>query len=154
MSDIAIVRKLAYERGVVSAQDDLMDLVELRTDRFAPFLPDDAQVNPGVYGAELAYWMARKLASRGVITSYPQCEDWGWYLDYVTNDGAKFAIHCGNVDGVQDVWLVSLRRYAGKMFGRDKPSFDKASILVAAVRDVLADTEMAADWSIRTHPEQ
>lgn len=89
-----------------------MDLVELRTDRFSPFLPDDSQVNPGVYGAELAYWLARKLASRGVFTSYPQCEDWGWYLDYVTNGGAKFAIYCGNIDGAKGVWLVSLRRYA------------------------------------------
>jgi hypothetical protein len=132
----------------LSEQNDLMDLVELRTNKFAPFLPDDSQVNPGVYGAELAYWLAQKLASRGVVTSYPEHEDWGWYLNYVTSDGAEFAIHCGNVDGKDDLWLLSLRRYPRKMFGRDKPSFDKASVLVGAVHEVLVEAEIVMqDWS-------
>jgi hypothetical protein len=126
----------------VGVRDDLIDLVELRTNKFAPFLPDDSQVNPGVYGAELAYWLAQKLASRGVVTSYPEYEDWGWYIDYATSDGAEFAIHCGNVDGKDDMWLLSLRRYARKMFGRDKPSFDMASVLVNAIREILVEAEI------------
>lgn len=126
----------------MGVRDDLIDLVELRTNKFAPFLPDDSQVNPGVYGAELAYWLAQKLASRGVVTSYPEYEDWGWYIDYATSDGAEFAIHCGNVDGKDDMWLLSLRRYARKMFGRDKPSFDMASVLVNAIREILVEAEI------------
>lgn len=114
-----------------------MDLVELRTNKFAPFLPNESQVNPGVYGAELAYWLAQELASRGEITSYPQYEDWGWYLSYVGSNGAEFAIHCGNVDGSDERWLLTLRRYSRKMFGRDKPSFDKAARLVGAIHEVL-----------------
>lgn len=69
-----------FERIGVGVQDEMMELVELRTNRFTPFLPDDSQVNPGVYGAELAYWLSQQLASHGVITSYPESEDWGWYL--------------------------------------------------------------------------
>ena len=38
------------------------------SDLFAPFLPDDAQVNPRVYGAELAFWLFRQLAARGIVT--------------------------------------------------------------------------------------
>jgi hypothetical protein len=37
----------------VGVRDDLIDLVEFRTNKFAPFLPDDSQVNPGVYGREI-----------------------------------------------------------------------------------------------------
>lgn len=131
----------------MSEQNVLVDLVELRTNKFAPFLPDDSQVNPGVYGAELAYWLAQKLTSRGIVTSYPEHEDWGWYLNYVTVDGAKFAIHCGNVGGEDDLWLLSLRRYSRKMFGRDKPSFDQALVLVEAIRAVLVEAEIATqNW--------
>jgi hypothetical protein len=130
----------------MSVRDDVVDLVELRTNRFAPFLPDDCQVNPGVYGAELAYWLAQQLALRGVVTSYPANEDWGWYPDYATDDGAEFAIHCGNVDGRDDQWLLSLRRYPRKMFGRDKPSFDKASTLLDAIRALLVDAEIETRW--------
>lgn len=135
------------ERIRVGSHEDLMDLVQLRSKRFAPFLPDDAQVNPGIYGAELAYWLAQSLASRGVITSYPEYEDWGWYLDYATSDGFEFAIHCGNVDGKDDLWLLSLRRYPRKMFGRDKPSFEKASALIDAIRVVLTEAEISTqNW--------
>ncbi len=130
----------------MSARDDLVDLVELRTNKFAPFLPDDCQVNPGVYGAELAYWLAQQLAARGIVTSYPAHEDWGWYLDYVSKNGAEFALHCGNVDGQDDSWLLSLRRHSRKMFGRDKPSFDEASGLIETLRTVLLDAEIATHW--------
>jgi hypothetical protein len=51
--------------------------VDFESNMFSPFLPGDAQVNPGVYGAELAYWLSRQLAQRGMPTSYPQYEDWG-----------------------------------------------------------------------------
>lgn len=123
-------------------QDDLIDLVQLKSNRFAPILPDESQVNEGVYGAELAYWLAQSLASRGVITSYPEHEDWGWYLDYATVEGFEFAIHCGNIDGKDDLWLLSIRRYPRKMFGRDKPSFEKASVLIDAIREVLSEAEI------------
>src|SRR4029079_14060405 len=58
----------------------LRDIAEFRSTRFAPVLPDDAQVNPQVYGAELAFWLCTELAKRGVMTSYPDFEDWGWFI--------------------------------------------------------------------------
>lgn len=54
--------------------------VEFDSELFKPFLPDDAQVNPQVYGAELAFWLSKNLALKGVITSYPVGEDWGGLL--------------------------------------------------------------------------
>jgi hypothetical protein len=101
-------------------------------------LPEECQVNPDTYGAELAWWLCTRLyTERGIVTSYPNQEDWVWFLDYSTEDGAEFALHCVNVAGTTDRWLVSLRRFGRKMFGRDKPEFALADDLVRAVRELL-----------------
>ena len=112
----------------------LRDIVEFRSARFSPVLPEDSQVNPQVYGAELAFWLCTALAQRGVATSYPLSEDWGWYIEYYTESGSEFAVHCGNVDGSQDQWLLSLRRYGRKMFGADKPPYEDAAPLIAGIK--------------------
>jgi hypothetical protein len=56
-----------------------LDIATFVSDQFVPFLPEESQVNPEVYGAELAWWLASELARRNVFTSYPEYEDWGWY---------------------------------------------------------------------------
>jgi hypothetical protein len=116
----------------------LRDIAEFRSSRFAPVLPEDSQVNPEVYGAELAFWLSSELAKRGVVTSYPNSEDWGWYIEYYTAGGSEFAVHCGNVGGAKDHWLLSLRRYGRKMFGRDKPPYEEAAPLIAGIRGLLS----------------
>jgi hypothetical protein len=102
----------------------LRDIARFKSARFSPVLPEDCQLNPQVYGAELAYWLCTELARRGVATSYPNSEDWGWFIEYLPQSGSEFAVHCGNVDGAQDQWLLSLRRHARKVFGRDKPPYE------------------------------
>jgi hypothetical protein len=124
--------------------EPLKDIVEFRSDRFTPVLPEDSQVNPGVYGAELAYWLCFELAKLGVVTSYPDYEDWGWYLEYVTDTRSEFAIHCGNVGGAQDHWLLSLRRHGRKMFGRDRPSYSEAAPVIDALRSLIREDSSAA----------
>jgi hypothetical protein len=133
--------------------EDLQDIAQFRSARFVPFLPDDSQVNPGVYGAELAFWLCEALARRGVVTSYPEYEDWGWYIEYSADSGAEFAVHCGNVHGEPNQWLLSLRRFGRKLFGRDKPSFSHAEPLVARIREVLAEEPSISEleW---LYPEQ
>ena len=128
--------------------DDLLDLATFRSSRFAPVLPEESQVNPGCYGAELAYWLCLRLAERGVVTSYPDAEDWGWMLGYATDAGEEFALHCGNIDDTDDEWLIGLRRFGRKLFGRDKPPFDRAEALIIAVCAVLESEETisALDW--------
>lgn len=54
--------------------------IEFSSAEFLPYLPEQAQANPGVYGFELAQWLSRALAERGVVTSYPIGEDWGWLI--------------------------------------------------------------------------
>ncbi|WP_413701987.1 hypothetical protein ACLKMH_10950 [Psychromonas sp. KJ10-10] len=57
----------------------MKNTVTFKSDLFKPFLPEDSQVNPEVYGAELAYWLSKKLAEKNIITSYPESEDWGGF---------------------------------------------------------------------------
>ena len=45
--------------------------VDFNSEAFTPILPEDSQVNPEYYGAELAWWLCRILAERGVYTAYP-----------------------------------------------------------------------------------
>ena len=115
----------------------LRDIVRFKSEHFAPVLPEDCQVNPGVYGAELAFWLSAELARSGVATSYPNPEDWGWFIEFLPDSGSEFAVHCGNDEGASDRWLLSLRRHARKMFGRDKSPYEEAAALIAAIRWVL-----------------
>lgn len=117
--------------------DTLRDIAEFRSNRFSPVLPERCQVNPGVYGAELAFWLCTELARRGVATGYPNFEDWGWYIEYVTEDGSEFAVHCGNITGSDDRWLLSLRRFGRKLFGRDKPPYSDAEPLIEGIQAAL-----------------
>ena len=70
--------------------------IEFQSDRFLPFLAEDAQANPGVYGFELATWLAQTLGSRGLATSYPLGEDWGWLLEYFENE-LEVIIGCSSI---------------------------------------------------------
>jgi hypothetical protein len=117
--------------------EELRDIAQFRSARFSPVLPDDSQVNPGVYGAELAFWLCSELASLGVVTSYPVSEDWGWFIEYTAAGGAEFAVHCGNVQGETNLWLLSLRRFGRKFLGRDKPPYSQADPLVAGIQTLL-----------------
>ena len=95
--------------------ETLRDIAEFTASKFAPFLPDNAQVNPGEYGAELAFWLAGRLAGLGIVTSYPQNEDWGWYLDYRLPSASEFAVHCSNTLATKDTWQLHLLRRGRKL---------------------------------------
>lgn len=106
------------------------------SDLFKPFLSGNAQVNPGVYGAELAWWLSRELAAKGVETSYPISEDWGWFIEYSV-DGNEYWLCCGNLDDSQNDWRVYLDPKAKGMFGRNKASIEHAKPLLEALAKVL-----------------
>lgn len=131
--------------------DTIRDIVEFQSDAFTPVLPEASQVNPGVYGAELAFWLSTELARRGVATTYPQSEDWGWFIEYFTDSGSEFSIHCGNIEASKDRWLLSLRRHARKMFGRDKPPYDEAAQLIAAIKEAVHCAAEPGNISWRWH---
>lgn len=120
----------------------ISELAEFRSARFTPILSEKAQVNPGRYGAELAFWLCTQLAVKyRVETSYPVAEDWGWLLSYVSSTGDTFSIQCGNVDDTNDCWLLSIGAHSRKLFGRGKPDFTAAGPLIDAVKHLLESEE-------------
>lgn len=125
--------------------------VEFDSTLFSPYLPDDSQVNPRVYGAELAFWLSRKLAERGVVTSYPNFEDWGWLLEYLTETDDEFWLCCGNRDGAQDKWQCFLNPKAKSFFGRNRASLVNAAPLMSALRQILENEKSIHNiiWSSR-----
>ena len=71
--------------------------IEFSSAEFLPVLPEQCQSNPGAYGFELAWWLAQALAQKGVVTSYPLGEDWGWFIEYINPSEVEFTIGCSSM---------------------------------------------------------
>jgi hypothetical protein len=65
--------------------------IEFTSDAFQPKEPEEKQVNPGIYGKELAAWLSQALSLRGIVVTDPIGEDWGWL--------------CIHKDGNTNVWI-------------------------------------------------
>ena len=126
---------------------ELYTAVTFSSKRFTPVLPEESQVNPGRYGAELAFWLCAKLAGEGVVTSYPEYEDWGWFVEYISPDGDEFWLACGNVDGTNDIWHCFLIPKKKGLFGR-KPDNHRARPLLEALESILQSesTVHSVNW--------
>lgn len=106
--------------------------------RFRPYLPDDCQVNPNVLGFELASWLAKALAERGVVTSYPFSEDWGWFLEMI--DGkVEYMICCSGsaTDGDAYAWTIYVNQ--PKRFLR-RPALRREEAILEEIARVLQDS--------------
>lgn len=118
------------------------------SDRFRPYLPDACQVNPNVLGFELAEWLSRELARRGVPTSYPEHEDWGWFLER-TEGNAEYMICCsGEATEHAFAWRIFVTQ-PKKLFRRRPPS-SRSDEILALVHRVLQDA--AIDVHVEEDP--
>jgi len=52
-----------------------------KTGRFNLTAVKDHFINPCCCGEDLAAWLRDKLVAKGVMSSGPGQEDWGWYLN-------------------------------------------------------------------------
>lgn len=123
--------------------------VDFRSDIFKPFLSEEAQVNPQCYGAELAWWLSRELAKRGIETSYPNYEDWGWFVEYIVDD-YEYWLCCGNIKGEINHWRVYLNRKTKSLFGRKKAPVEMAAPLLEALSEVLSESPEIQDVQWRS----
>ena len=85
--------------------------VRFRSRLFDPLKPEEAQVNPGVYGEELAAWIHEHLGEHGLSAQDHFGEDWGWMVVF----GRDFPawIGCSNVDGETGQWLCFCEIHRG-----------------------------------------
>lgn len=118
--------------------------IEFSSSKFLPYLPEECQTNPGVYGFELAYWLSQVLLKRGIVTSYPVSEDWGWLIEYLDGD-AEITLGCSSVadegEGYRNqpiIWRIFIRQQLSllqRLKGRSESAMVKE--LSQAVRAAL-----------------
>jgi hypothetical protein len=108
-------------------------------------LPEDSQANPGVYGFELALWLSQELARRGVVTSYPLGEDWGWLIEQ--NDGVhETVIGCASTAEAGEGylnrairWRIFVRAAGIRSLFQRRAAQINTSAIEAVIESVLRD---------------
>lgn len=126
--------------------------IEFSSADFVPRLPEAAQANPGVYGFELAWWLAQALARRSVATSYPISEDWGWLLEHIDGE-QETTIGCASLSDPDEGytgqaldWSVFVRPHVSlkrKWFGK-AASVTAPAVLTEAITASLR--EQGISW--------
>jgi hypothetical protein len=115
------------------------DHVRFTAHQFAPIKPEDEQVNPGVYGEELARWLQERLQAAGYTVAEPGPEDWGWFLS-VSRGGARFLVGCGNTAGSRTEWLAFAEPAVGllaRLLGRARADAAAHAALTHAIDAAL-----------------
>lgn len=121
---------------------------------FLPVLPEESQANPGVYGFELALWLAQVLSRKGLATSYPVGEDWGWFID--CRDGRdEWLVECASVCGMGDgyrgqpvSWAIVVKSAKPRflrMWRKARSPSEVETTLVAAIGSAL--TAERIEWT-------
>lgn len=83
-------------------------LARFESTRFRPLRSESEQVNPGVYGEELARWLAARLADSEGAEPRVDYEDWAWLVELPLGRGHAW-IFCANEYGSDDVWMIDVR---------------------------------------------
>lgn len=147
---------LNFKTKIFKEEVDLPSLepeivVEFESNLFTPYLPEESQVHSKIYGAELAYWLSSQLSKLGIVTSYPANEAWGWFIEYVTENGDAFWLCCSNVSGQKNKWKCFLEPLSKGFLGRNTSNIEKAEPLLRSIKLILEKTPAISNlkWSSR-----
>ncbi|AXQ31450.1 hypothetical protein D0B54_23410 [Solimonas sp. K1W22B-7] len=121
--------------------------IEFTSAKFCPYLPEDSQANPGVYGFELAHWLSLELMKRGVVTGYPLGEDWGWFIERIEGE-TELMICCSSqadegegYKGLPIQWSIFIRAPGGLFRKRAGPAAERATATLS--QHILAALQSA-----------
>jgi hypothetical protein len=122
--------------------------IEFTSERFLPYLPEHCQSNPGAYGFELAHWLSMELMKRGVATSYPLDEDWGWFIEY-GDDEVELRVCCASQAEYGDGytgnairWSVYIRAPSRFFSKRNGPQVAAAATLSRHIEAALREASI------------
>lgn len=82
--------------------------VRFRSAAFKPQRPEEDQVNPGVYGEELASWLAERIMEAEGLKSRVDFEDFAWLVELPLGDGTAWLL-CANEYGSDEIWMIDIR---------------------------------------------
>ena len=75
------------------------DVIRFRSTRFRVEPGEDVEINPGIYGRQLADWLRERLIETGEAVEPVIAEDWGRCL-MCRRDPFLLWIGCGNESGI------------------------------------------------------
>ncbi len=113
--------------------------VRFRSRNFPPLRPEEEQVNPGVYGEELARWLAGCLIETESFEPRVDFEDFAWLVELRFRDAMAWLL-CANEYGSDDLWMIDAREVP-RLLGwirRSKLPADALLDLCAKVHTILA----------------
>ncbi|MFT7042847.1 MAG: hypothetical protein ACJAW7_001605 [Candidatus Azotimanducaceae bacterium] len=102
-------------------------LITLTTSRFDPSQEPENDINP-IAGHSLLVWLREEILGDGCETTEPATEDWGWYIDALTDfDQYMIGSICywekgDSIDGPLE-WMLQIhknRTLKDKLLGRNK----------------------------------
>lgn len=124
-----------------------MEPLRFSSTRFVVEPGEDDETNPGVFGRQLAAWLAAELRNRGYRDAEAIPEDWGWCIMCLRQPFALW-IGCGNVESDEDdatarpiVWRCFVEAEVPilkKLFARPDTAAAKAKLRAELVQ-VLTD---------------
>jgi hypothetical protein len=104
--------------------------------RFEPVPQEDELTSPGIYGRQLAEWVAAELPSQGYQAAGPvMAEDFGWCVPVVDEECSLYVACANSHDGWQ-TFVFAESSLMARLFGQDSRPAAVAS-LFAAVRSIL-----------------
>jgi len=100
--------------------------VEFRSDKFPPYVGEEDQVNPNIWGKRLAEYLEITLRKQGIETEEIYSEDWGWSVP-IKNDEFTMWIGCGHYQEYENGYLCfvepskpTIRKWFKKIDIRDR----------------------------------
>jgi hypothetical protein len=142
------------DRGSFSAGMAMLTYVEFRSDLFPADPDEDETVNPGVYGRQLAMFLAGELRGLGFNCGQPFAEDWGWHIP-VENEAFKLWIGCGNYAEYPDGFLCFIEPHmpvVRKLFAKID-TVPRVEALQKAMDTILSGQPLIRDKRWWTHAE-
>jgi len=121
-----------------------MKTISFSSDLFKPYLPEECQVNPNLFGFELANWLSQQLAHKGIVTSYPNEEDFAWYLSWSDDAKRALLIFCGgSLEESQYQWQIFLKESRG-WFSKQKISNQEIEGFYQIIITILKENAITA----------
>lgn len=93
----------------------------------------DYFINPACFGDDVALWLIDKLRQRGIATSAPDQEDFGWYFTYSLRS-KEYCVVIGfqpNDVNSGDCWVGEIERnvgFIGSLFGGRRRGIDAEAV--------------------------
>lgn len=118
-----------------------MKIFNFKSELFKPYLPEECQVNPNIYGFEFCHWLSREMAQRNIYTSYPEFEDWGWFLEI--SDGEKELWICcmGELENDEYFWKYYIKEHKS-FWGKRKWTDTEITEIENKISDILLNSNI------------